>query len=142
MLMRAVGRAVPGLIFTLGLFLLGIVVTGLVIQTRIGMELWQDHDNQLPFLRGRLESAKIVDDKDQIQLAKDIDQLSFVTRGTLAQIAGLIAQTIGGMVLLGGVWFAWQNLRVAQRGQISDRIHKAVEQLGSQREGGKPRIES
>jgi uncharacterized protein YjbI with pentapeptide repeats len=41
-----------------------------------------------------------------------------------------LATILGGMVLLAGFFGTWQNLKVAQEGQITDRFTKAIEQLG------------
>jgi hypothetical protein len=42
-----------------------------------------------------------------------------------------LATILGGIVLLAGGYFTWQNLKVAQEGQITDRYSKAIEQLGA-----------
>ena len=47
-------------------------------------------------------------------------------RGTLAQI-------IGGVFLLAGLYFAWRRIEVAQEGQITERFTRAIEQLGSEK---------
>jgi hypothetical protein len=63
--------------------------------------------------------------------AKDRLELQDKARGTLAQI-------IGGMVVLVGLYFtgrsaaaAWRNVQVAHEGQITERFTRAIEQLGS-----------
>src|SRR5271157_1579991 len=42
-----------------------------------------------------------------------------------------LAQVFGGLAILIGLYFTGQTLRLQQEGQITDRINKAVEQLGS-----------
>src|SRR5205085_43814 len=37
---------------------------------------------------------------------------------------------LGGMVVLVGVYFTWQQLITTQEGQITDRFTKAIDQLG------------
>jgi hypothetical protein len=41
-----------------------------------------------------------------------------------------IAQILGGTVLLTGLYFTWQNLRVSEEGQITERFTRAIGQLG------------
>jgi hypothetical protein len=42
-----------------------------------------------------------------------------------------IAQILGGVAVLAGVYFAWQQLNVTQQSQITERFTRATEQLGS-----------
>lgn len=44
-----------------------------------------------------------------------------------------LAQIIGGIVILLGLYFTGQSLKLQQDGQMTDRINKAVEQLGSEK---------
>jgi hypothetical protein len=61
--------------------------------------------------------GKTMDAKDRFNIEND-------ARKTLATILGAI-------VILGGAYFTWRNIRVAQEGQITDRFTKAIEQLGA-----------
>src|SRR5271165_2777023 len=44
-----------------------------------------------------------------------------------------LATILGGIVLLAGGFFTYQNLNLAREGQITERFSKAVEQLGSEK---------
>jgi hypothetical protein len=48
------------------------------------------------------------------------------------ELRATLVQFIGGVVVLGGLYVAYQNLATLQDGQITDRFTKAVEQLGNQ----------
>ncbi len=52
-----------------------------------------------------------------------------------------LATTLGAIVLLGGAYFTWRNIKVAQEGQITDRFTKAIEQLGAVDASGKKKLE-
>jgi hypothetical protein len=43
------------------------------------------------------------------------------------------AQVLGGIFLVSGAYFAWQNLLLTRDGQITDRFNHAVEHVGSDR---------
>jgi hypothetical protein len=81
----------------------------------------------LPILQVRKLSRENFNLRDRISLANE-------TRKTLAQI-------LGGVILMAGVYFAWQNLKVAQNslqvnqeGQITERFTRAIEQLVNEKE--------
>jgi uncharacterized protein YjbI with pentapeptide repeats len=68
---------------------------------------------------------------DPTLTVKERLELQDKARGTLAQI-------LGGMVVLVGLYFtgrsaaaAWRNVQVAHEGQITERFTRAIEQLGS-----------
>lgn len=42
-----------------------------------------------------------------------------------------LAQIIGGLVLLSGLYLTWRNIKVNEEGKLTDRFSKAVELLGS-----------
>ena len=46
------------------------------------------------------------------------------------EVRGTLLQGLGGAVLLLGAYFAYQQLRVAQEGQITERYTRAIDQLG------------
>jgi hypothetical protein len=52
-----------------------------------------------------------------------------------------LATILGGIVLLTGGFFTWQNFNLAREGQITDRYSKAIEQLGARDADGKVRLE-
>jgi Pentapeptide repeats (8 copies) len=47
------------------------------------------------------------------------------------------AQIFGGLILLAGLFFSWRTITVTERGQITDRFSKAVDQLGTSDDPGK-----
>lgn len=93
---------------------------------------------QVALLRERIEAAQPIELKDRVQLEQYYVDYANKARTTLAQI-------IGGMVLLGGLYFTWRNAKIAQdnaktaqdalqvteEGKLTDRFSKAVELLGS-----------
>ena len=44
-----------------------------------------------------------------------------------------VAQILGGIFLVSGVYFTWQNLQLTRDGQITDRFNQAIEHVGSDR---------
>jgi len=52
-----------------------------------------------------------------------------------------LATILGGIALLAGFFGTWQNLQLAQEGQITDRFTKAIEQLGASYPDGKPKLD-
>src|SRR5262245_58354446 len=44
-----------------------------------------------------------------------------------------LAQIIGGLVLLIGLYLTWRNIRVAEEGKLTERFSEAVELLGSEK---------
>jgi hypothetical protein len=48
-----------------------------------------------------------------------------------------LATIVGGIFLLAGLFGTWQNLKVAQEGQITERFTKAIDQLGATSPDGK-----
>jgi hypothetical protein len=52
-----------------------------------------------------------------------------------------LAQIIGGIFVLAGLYSSTQTLTTAREGQITDRFTKAIDQLGSVDASGKPKLE-
>jgi len=63
---------------------------------------------------------------------KEQYELENATRTSLSQAFGTLSQTVGGTVLLVGVYFTWRNLIATEEKQITERFTRAVEQLGNQ----------
>jgi hypothetical protein len=57
------------------------------------------------------------------------------------QLIATTAQIIGGIVLIFGIYFAWENLVATREGQITDRFIRAIDQLGATSEEDKPQRE-
>jgi hypothetical protein len=72
----------------------------------------------------RITSAKGLTPKEQIELENS-------TRSSFAQSFGTLSQTVGGIVLVIGVYFTWRNLVAAEDKQVTERFTKAIEQMGS-----------
>jgi hypothetical protein len=52
-----------------------------------------------------------------------------------------LAQILGGLFLLAGLYFTWRRLEVAREGQITERFTRAIDQLGAVHENGKRKLE-
>jgi len=52
-----------------------------------------------------------------------------------------LAQILGGVALLSGLYFTAQNTRLSEDGRITDRFSKAVDQLGARTQDGNPLLE-
>jgi uncharacterized protein YjbI with pentapeptide repeats len=52
-----------------------------------------------------------------------------------------LATILGGTVLLAGFYSTWQNIKIAQEGQITDRFTKAIDQLGAVDTKGEKKVE-
>ena len=90
-----------------------IVLTALII-----MMLWIVPQLQAEkYLNAAKRDGKTIDAKDQFSIENE-------ARKTLATILGAI-------VVLTGAYFTWQNIKVVQEGQITDRFTKAINQLGA-----------
>jgi hypothetical protein len=63
------------------------------------------------------------------------------TPGQRKDLVLTLAQILGGMVLLSGLYFTWRTLQVNQEGQITERFTRAIDQLGDTDDNGNPRLE-
>jgi uncharacterized protein YjbI with pentapeptide repeats len=72
-------------------------------------------------------------DKETIN-AKDRFNIENEARRTMAT-------ALGAIILLGGAYFTWRNIKLVQEGQITDRFTKAIEQLGAVDASGKKKLE-
>jgi hypothetical protein len=91
------------------------VVIGIIAVGAWG--LWR-----LPQLR--VSSEKSLTPKERIELEN-------TTRTSLSQAFGTLSQTMGGIVLIIGVYFTWRNLIATEDRQVTERFTKAIEQLGN-----------
>lgn len=71
-----------------------------------------------------LEKDLLNAEKDAMSAEKDLLNAETSARTTLAQI-------IGGLVLLSGLYFTWLNIKATEEGKLTDRFSKAVELLGN-----------
>src|SRR5215510_11554046 len=100
-----------------------LIVVGVVL---IPLVVWKVPEWQVRAYQKRLDADRIskLDPKDFIQLQKDLITAENNARVTLAQI-------IGGLVVLLGLYATFKNVRVAEEGKLTERFSKAVELLGS-----------
>ena len=101
----------------------------IVLAALIVVILWKVPQLQVEKYVNAETDGKTMDAKDRFNIENE-------ARKTLATI-------LGGIVVLGGVYFTWRNikltqksLKVSQEGQITDRFSKAIEQLGAVNEKG------
>lgn len=89
--------------------------------------LWKIPQWQVRAYHGRLDAGAIskLDPKELIQLQKDL-----ITAENNARLA--LAQIIGGLVVLLGLYATFKNVRVAEEGKLTERFSKAVELLGNE----------
>jgi hypothetical protein len=53
-----------------------------------------------------------------------------------------LAQILGGLFLLAGLYFTWRRVEIAERGHITERFTRAIDQLGARDESGEPKVET
>jgi len=53
-----------------------------------------------------------------------------------------VAQILGGLFLLAGLYFTWRRVEIAERGHITERFTRAIDQLGARDEKGNPKPET
>jgi hypothetical protein len=90
--------------------------------------VWKVPEWQVRAYHGRLDANAIskLTPQELIQLQKDLITAENNARVTLAQI-------IGGLVVLLGLYATFKNVRVAEEGKLTERFSKAVELLGSEK---------
>jgi hypothetical protein len=100
-----------------------LIVIGIVL---VPLIVWKIPEWQVRAYHGRLDASAIskLDPKDFIQLQKDLITAENNARATIAQI-------IGGLVLLLGLYATFKNVWVAEEGKLTERFSKAVELLGN-----------
>lgn len=101
------------------------IVIGIVLVPFI---VWKVPEWQALSYHGRLDASAIskLTPQELIQLQKDLITAENNARVTLAQI-------IGGLVVLLGLYATFKNVRVAEEGKLTERFSKAVELLGSEK---------
>lgn len=115
-------------------------VAGIVLAVVFVLIVWLVPKWQSDAYRAKfsVEDIQKLEQKDRIQLERSASDIENSSRLTLAQI-------LGGLVLLSGLYFTYlnvraaqdnaktaqENLRVTEEGKLTDRFSKAVELLGS-----------
>ena len=97
-----------------------LTIVAVVLAVLFAVALWK-----VPQLQVRY--AKDVQAKDRFNSENE-------ARKTLATI-------LGGIVVLAGAYFTWQNVQLAKEGQVTDRFAKAIEQLGAVDGSGNKKLE-
>lgn len=113
---------------------------GLVLAAGAWWRSWVQLEHELASLKSELAAPSAPEGGFRLQLWKDVLQAEAVARGGPVQLFAIVLQTATGAALFAGLWLTARNLHVAQEGQIADRFTKAIEQLGSGRDGG-PNLE-
>src|SRR5215475_11967808 len=90
--------------------------------------IWETPKWQVRGYHGKLDANAIskLTPQELIQLQKDLITAENNARLTIAQI-------IGGLVALLGLYATFKNVRVAEEGKLTERFSKAVELLGSEK---------
>jgi uncharacterized protein YjbI with pentapeptide repeats len=101
------------------------IVIGIVL---VPLIVWKVPEWQARAYHGRLDVGAIskLTPQELIQLQKDLITAENNARVTIAQI-------IGGIVVLLGLYATFRNVRVAEEGKLTERFSKAVELLGSEK---------
>jgi Pentapeptide repeats (8 copies) len=101
------------------------IVLGIVL---VPLIVWKVPEWQARAYHGRLDVGAIskLSPQELIQLQKDLITAENDARVTIAQI-------IGGIVVLLGLYATFRNVRVAEEGKLTERFSKAVELLGSEK---------
>ncbi len=97
-----------------------LTIVAVVLAVLFAVALWK-----VPQLQVRY--AKDVQAKDRFNSENE-------ARKTLATI-------LGGIVVLAGAYFTWQNVQLAKEGQVTDRFAKAIEQVGAVDGSGNKKLE-
>jgi len=102
-----------------------LIVVGVVL---VPLIVWKLPEWQVRAYHGRLDAGAIskLTPQELIQLQQNLITAENNARVTLAQI-------IGGLVVLLGLYATFKNVRVAEEGKLTERFSKAVELLGSEK---------
>ncbi|MEK7832252.1 MAG: hypothetical protein AAB401_14250, partial [Acidobacteriota bacterium] len=95
------------------------------------LALWKVPQWQVRAYHGQLDATAIskLDPKDLIQLQKDLITVENNARLTLAQIIGGLVVLLGLYATFKNVQIAQKNAEIAEEGKLTDRFSKAVELL-------------
>jgi uncharacterized protein YjbI with pentapeptide repeats len=97
-----------------------------ILACLIAFALWKVPQWQVRSYRARFDQADLdqLHPIERVQYEKDLIATENNARVTLAQI-------VGGIGLLSGLYLTWRNIRVTEEGKLTERFSKAVELLGS-----------
>jgi hypothetical protein len=71
-------------------------------------------------------------DLDQVRSPEKRIELQQTQSQVQSNLRGQLLQCLGGLVLVAGAAVGWRQLRIAHEGQITERISRATEHLGSE----------
>lgn len=66
---------------------------------------------------------------------------SWLSDVTANEARKTLAQILGGLAILTGLYIAWRRVKVTEEGQITERFTRAIDQLGAVDNNGIPKIE-
>jgi len=108
------------------------LVLACIVAILLGLAVWFVPSWQVNSYKKRIDPDAIakLEPRDRLQLDKDLIAEENRARLNLAQI-------LGGLVLLFGLYFTWKNIKVYEEGKLTDRFSKAVELLSSEHLNGR-----
>ena len=69
-----------------------------------------------------IDNSALLNEKERLELEN-------ATRNSLARAFGTVSQSVGGIVLIIGIYFTWRNAIATEDKQVTERFTKAIEQL-------------
>ena len=108
------------------------LVLACIVAILLGLAVWFVPSWEVNSYKKRIDPDAIakLEPRDRLQLDKDLIAEENRARLNLAQI-------LGGLVLLFGLYFTWKNIKVYEEGKLTDRFSKAVELLSSEHLNGR-----
>jgi hypothetical protein len=113
-----------------------LIATGVVVICIVlGYLVWKVPGWMMRAYHGKLDASAIsrLTPQELIQLQKDLITAENNARATLAQILGGLALLFGLYLTYRNVKVAHKNVEVAEQGKLTERFSKAVELLGSEK---------
>jgi hypothetical protein len=109
-----------------------LITVGIVLAPLI---VWKFPEWQVRGYYGRLDTGAIskLNSQELIQLQKDLITAENNARVTLAQIIGGLVVLLGLYATFKNIEIARENLKAAEEGKLTERFSKAVELLGSEK---------
>jgi hypothetical protein len=128
------------------LLLVGAGALGVAAVAAVVLVAWATWDQvgRVRAFEDLLASADLAP-RDQLALQKDLLQAELTAR---VGLVGPLVQLLVGTGILLGAYFTWRNLRIAaatlqttQKGQVTERFTRAIDQLGNANDRGEPNLE-
>ncbi|MGH9755607.1 MAG: pentapeptide repeat-containing protein [Blastocatellia bacterium] len=111
------------------------ILIGVCIVVFVAFVVWKVPEWQVRAYHGRLDANAIskLTPQELIQLQKDLITAENNARVTLAQIIGGLVVLLGLYATFRNIEIARENVRVADEGNLTERFSKAIELLGSEK---------